>query len=1130
MMETIREVEGGEERLHTMIKFMQIGFALSYTRAKGSDSYTNGRVAAYGRYMTFENGELSRDECREMYTHMRLAYFLNTEEEEEEEEAQEEADSASVDGSSMIRALQYAMDKVLECDSCMWNLRPDNLHLFMQLMVSDLMLCLNYHGSVIDGASNGIGATVVIRDGGGSFRQWFKDVSSGGLMLGQVMSKGNGTGADHCVSAYKKIVNVGVYDDRFKMQREFITEMKRATETSLIQETCNTIEWRGSTPLIKHLIEETDTRKYSTELKAGADQQSLNNMQAISWLIPRNTVAMDCNCFTTTREDADSKERIRVEYRQVTNGYLALCSNVVREGARERFHTVLAVTRTVASSAAGVEMDDVMKGGESEQRFVEGLHSEERYTAQNGRVDRAVVSGKEIELHKAARSVFFVGMGTAVCTAFIQWTGMLERVRETRIAEAVLSTFYAQLELCQDLLNPDMANSGDKMRFLQVSKARGVAMGLFAISMRETLEIGRCMYAQQAAVEQAALALKLEGGSAMVPWVIADTLEHMFRLDFFLVMGMLGRLLRVPCVVLGELLAWLASGRPEDCQAAEDFFQRHRTAVNGSDEQRRAWEVAGLGFVETGIVDTDARGLMPSRHCLYLTTPLLRVSLKVNANTSEGRKLFCEALGARLRREFSDTLQNGCRIEDNEEGDEIVRAMFACTMNKTFAWPSVLGEASALHDFWKGRAPPAPSAAVLRNNSSLQRDLARLSLPPLRMLGVENTVATLGVDLRWLLLVGALCEGQLSQSSRFSAVGQMVQRFYHHCVPNHMVPSNKLFIGLPSQVTGAGFVWPEVLPSSRRVLRRPGRRVGMDAPCPTGECVAADFCRCGGGVRAADSEKLVYAGMVEDMGAAAPRLEMAHMLGVDERDMPTESVHYELPHGIWMPALLGMDEQTPGAVLWEKGRLFVWGEGLAERRDVTLDVAEEDALEPHEVYLSGRSKEKVRPTPAFYRPGVVVAFSALRPPLASSALAGGEEEVRLGVVGAFDPQDGRYCIAWQGVPANGSTGPRLTPYEVQDRVLPPDAPLRCKVGSIREPRVELQLADGTVRVFQNAPGNSLSANSMEQEGEEPEAEAVCMLDYQGGGGGGGTDEILDQVRVCFVSRLFYYLSLSLSLR
>jgi hypothetical protein len=84
--------------------------------------------------------------------------------------------------------------------------------------------------------------------------------------------------------------------------------------------------------------------------------------------------------------------------------------------------------------------------------------------------------------------------------------------------------------------------------------------------------------------------------------------------------------------------------------------------------------------------------------------------------------------------------------------------MFVCNLNKPFAWPSVLGEATGLRDFWKGRAPPAPHPTVLRNNPSLQRDLARLTLPPLRMISIENTVAQLGVDIRWLLLAGALCE------------------------------------------------------------------------------------------------------------------------------------------------------------------------------------------------------------------------------------------------------------------------------------------------------------------------------------------------------------------------------------
>jgi hypothetical protein len=349
--------------------------------------------------------------------------------------------------------------------------------------------------------------------------------------------------------------------------------------------------------------------------------------------------------------------------------------------------------------------------------------------------------------------------------------------------------------------------------------------------------------------------------------VIADTLEHMFRLDFFLLMGMLGNLLRVPCVGLEELLAWLDTGRREDCPKAEDFLRLHTGELQGSDEQRRAREASGVGLLESGVMDSEGRGLMPSRHCLYISAPLLRVPLKVATNTQQGRKLFCEALGARLRREFTDALKNKCRIEDNEEGDEIVRAMLVCSLNRSFAWPSVLGEATTLRDFWKGRAPPPAHPTVLRNNPTLQRELARLALPPLRMISIENTVGQLGVDVRWLLLTGALCEvrwktralhspppppsppplarshacvsssssqGQLSQSSRFAAVAQLVQRFYQYCVPNALVPSDRHFIGLPSQITCTGFVWPRVMPTARRLLRRPGRKVGMDAPCRTG--------------------------------------------------------------------------------------------------------------------------------------------------------------------------------------------------------------------------------------------------------------------------------------------------------
>ncbi len=245
------------------------------------------------------------------------------------------------------------------------------------------------------------------------------------------------------------------------------------------------------------------------------------------------------------------------------------------------------------------------------------------------------------------------------------------------------------------------------------------------------------------------------------------------------------------------------------------------------------------------------------------------------------------------------------------------------------------------------------------------------------------------------------------------------------------------------------------------------------------------------------------------MGAAAPRFEMAHMLGVDERDVPTEAVHYELPHGVWMPALLGEREDQPGAVLWENGRLYVWGEGQgAARRDVTLTLSMEAEEEEEEedrggggggaAYFGGRSTVRIRPTPAFYRPGVVVTAAAADD---DAAKEDGAPRPLLGVVGPFDPSDGRYPVHWQRRPhaANANDGgglnnARLTPYEVQARVLLPDTELRCDVGCIREQRVELQRADGSVhRVMVAGAAND------DDDDAEPPGIAVCFLDYQGDG-------------------------------
>ena len=137
------------------------------------------------------------------------------------------------------------------------------------------------------------------------------------------------------------------------------------------------------------------------------------------------------------------------------------------------------------------------------------------------------------------------------------------------------------------------------------------------------------------------------------------------------------------------------------------------------------------------------------------------------------------------------------------EDAEVVKAMLVMSVNRAFAWPSVLGNAATLPHFWKGRGPVLPPAAALHhnNNSAVVRDLARLTLPPLRLVGIEQNSGKLGVDLRWALLMSSLGDGQLAQSARFPAVEKLTQRFFLHCVPNELVPMERLFTALPSQVS-----------------------------------------------------------------------------------------------------------------------------------------------------------------------------------------------------------------------------------------------------------------------------------------------------------------------------------------
>ena len=127
-----------------------------------------------------------------------------------------------------------------ECNQSCWHLKPDNIFYFTQLCISDLMLTLDYHNKSIEGCSNGIGATIIVRDGAGNYRRWFKD-SGGKQSLGPIFSKVNGCGADYVVSVYAAAVSISQYFDSADPSIQWIESIRKTSQMGLLASVCNEI-------------------------------------------------------------------------------------------------------------------------------------------------------------------------------------------------------------------------------------------------------------------------------------------------------------------------------------------------------------------------------------------------------------------------------------------------------------------------------------------------------------------------------------------------------------------------------------------------------------------------------------------------------------------------------------------------------------------------------------------------------------------------------------------------------------------------------------------------------------------------------------------------------------------------
>ena len=90
------------------------------------------------------------------------------------------------------QAAKLLLETVTISNNTEMNLRKGNLDVLMALLVSDVMLGCNYHGSPFQGSENGLGATILVADGGCSYRRLVKGEGRSGWRLDIIYSKAQG--------------------------------------------------------------------------------------------------------------------------------------------------------------------------------------------------------------------------------------------------------------------------------------------------------------------------------------------------------------------------------------------------------------------------------------------------------------------------------------------------------------------------------------------------------------------------------------------------------------------------------------------------------------------------------------------------------------------------------------------------------------------------------------------------------------------------------------------------------------------------------------------------------------------------------------------------------------------------
>ena len=282
-------------------------------RAQGNAGFVNVRVAEYARHaMDAQFADQSKKDCRRTF----------------------ELSRQFAAACPFHQATLVVQSILKSSNDSGWKLRSGNLFTLWQLVKSDTMHSISFYGERVEGALNGIGATLFVRDGGGAYRHLLRNREQQGEMskFAQIYFKLNGTGFDKASNEAINALSPRIYEAMCTTGTSIFEEVRSSSAQGFLAKICDVVEKSPGAPEeVVSRIDSLGLRLYMPEVDASGSSQSMNTLTALNHMITRNTTKDGASGkIESTRASADTNQRVHISYNKQLDGVMSFCTNEAR--------------------------------------------------------------------------------------------------------------------------------------------------------------------------------------------------------------------------------------------------------------------------------------------------------------------------------------------------------------------------------------------------------------------------------------------------------------------------------------------------------------------------------------------------------------------------------------------------------------------------------------------------------------------------------------------------------------------------------------------------------------------------------------------------------------------------------